>query len=436
MDLFKTLFNKINKEHPFKFSIYLTGYLNYLLENKYKTCTIYHYMDDICDFVRYIHTKGIINLSKVSPTTIKQYLKYRYCMFKRKYKKTYRNPQQYSIIKNNISKFMTYLSMKGIIKSKYFIRIPKEFITKVPSVFHKVVKEYIDLYLTQRGIKPTTLSNYKYWILRFLNFLQHKGIKDISLLKIFDIDEFMYKNVNLHSHRFSYLSRSSINSIKGVLRSFCSFLYMYDYIRKDLSRDIFASKTYRQTSIPKHISCEEILSILKSVDRTTVVGKRDYAILVLLANYGLRPSEVAKLNVNDIDFKTNKIYITNNKSNKDLVLPLTEDVSENIKEYLKDRPDTNRAEIFVNLKRTYKQLNAAEISKIVKYYINRAGLKVPLSSAYLFRHSLAKHLLNKGVDIISIGSILGHSCISSTMQYLKINTEELRDLTDNYANLL
>lgn len=433
MTIFKNLFNKFNEKSN-KISIYLKEYLNYLIENKYKIGSIYHLIDDIQDFIRYIHVKGIKNLSKVSPTTIKQYLKYRSNIFKRKYKRSYKNPYQCSIIKNHIIKCMTYLSMKRIIKSKYLLKTPNDFITKVPSVFHKVIKEYIDLYLIQRGIKQTSLSVHKIWTVRFLNFIYNKGIKKIYSLTIDDIDKFIYKDISFKTNVF--FNRGRNNCIKGALRSFCSFLYMYNYIEKDLSKDIVASKTYRHKTIPKHISYREILSILKAVDTTTIAGKRDYAILVLLANYGLRPFEITKLKLSDIDWTTNKIYIRNRKANKDLILPLIQDVSKAIKKYLKVRLQVNTEEIFVNLNAPHRQLSPAYISAIVSGYIKKIKLNTPIKGAYLFRHSLAKKLLDKGTNIVDIASILGHCCISSTMNYIRISIEQLKEIADNYANLL
>lgn len=333
------------------------------------------------------------------------------------------------MIKSSINQFICYLSQNKVIKLKYRIKSANSSLKNVPYQYRNIVKEYLNYCSQQRGLKQATIRTYKFWILRLVNFLNKKHTKDICSLGIAYIDEFI-------SRYNSGLKRGSINFIQSVLRNFFRFIYMYDYIDRDLSEYLFSSKTYNQRLLPKHVSWNKIETIIKQVNTDTNIGKRDYAILVLLSSYGLRPSEVTKLKLSDIYFKEKKIIFRNRKSGKDLILPLMENVSRAILEYLRIRPEADVEEVFVSAIAPYRRLIAQSISSIIIRYIKKAKLNVPIKGAYLFRHSFAKRLLDKGVSIEDIASLLGHSCITSTMNYIRISTEELREVTDNYANLL
>ena len=192
------------------------------------------------------------------------------------------------MIKSSINQFICYLSQNKVIKLKYRIKSANSSLKNVPYQYRNIVKEYLNYCSQQRGLKQATIRTYKFWILRLVNFLNKKHTKDICSLGIAYIDEFI-------SRYNSGLKRGSVNFIQSVLRNFFRFIYMYDYIDRDLSRDIFSSKTYSQKLIPKHTSPETIANILAQVDSKTDTGKRDYAILILLVRYGLRPSEIVKL---------------------------------------------------------------------------------------------------------------------------------------------
>jgi site-specific recombinase XerD len=405
--------------------------MNYLLEKKYNIWTIYHYVEHIQQFSKYIQKTCIKSLSEVKPILLERYLKYRSNKFRRTYKRAYKDETRYlQLVNSAIKGFMVFLYSHNLIDNKSWSNEPKNIYEDIQCTFRSIVTDYFDFCRQQRGIKEGTTYLYQMWIFRFINFIKNKKIKNIRGLKITDIDEFINRHI-------TGLSRSSIISIHSVLRSFFRFLYMYDYIDRDLSKDIFSSKTYQQRLIPKHTSSKTIANILAQVDTKTDTGKRDYAILVLLVRYGLRPSEVIKLKISDIDFKQNKIYVRNRKSGKDMILPLMPDISKPILSYLRVRPEGSFQEVFISCIAPYRPLGSGSaISGIVARYINRTKINTPTKGAYLMRHSLAKMLLEKGVSITDIASILGHGCISSTMNYLRISIEELRKCTDNYANLL
>jgi len=190
-------------------------------------------------------------------------------------------------------------------------------------------------------------------------------------------------------------------------------------------------------SLPKHISREEIELVLKQVDIHAAIGKRDYAILVLLVSYGLRSKEIANLKIKDVEWKEKKLSFSSRKSGDTLILPLKEEVLQAILSYLKfGRPKKEYAQLFLTSTSPMRPLNSSSVSEIARKYIEKAGLNPASKGAHIFRHSLAKHLLDQGVPLTTISKILGHKSIRSTMIYTRISTEQLREVTDNYANLL
>lgn len=382
-EIFPIVLKKIQK---MKLGKSIIKYQKYLLENGYTKSTIYHYIGDIKRYMNGISSETI----NIHIRTIDNNFRIRKCS------------------KSILKRFYNYMSGRTQNKTKY----------KLP----EIVRKYFDFCLIHCNLKKPTLSTYETFILDFLKYV------DLESVNIFSIDRFIYK----HTDR---MSRGSINVLCAALRSFLRFLYLCGYIKKDLSTAVIHPKIYSKKLIPKHINQDEIKLILDNVDTSTVRGKRDYAILLLLVNYGLRPKEIAYLRLGDIDFNNNKIYIRERKSGDDLILPLTEEIKEAIFCYIKARCN-NRDEIFLMSNAPHRQMSGAKISDMVNQYINRTSIRLDRKGAYIFRHSLAKHLLEQGVDIVSIGSILGHKCISSTMQYLRVNVESLREITDNYANLL
>lgn len=420
----------IKKNQQGILSPHLEGYINYLLEKKYSTAKIYHGLNYIQHFGKYLSVVGMKNLSKVSSVSLKKFLKYYSNKFTSEYRKPFKSEKHILVIKCHIEQFLIYLHQIGVIKFKSSDKNKNHYVNRVPRFICRIVKEYFDFCSQQRGIKKGTIYSHRTWILRFINFINNKKIKNTQLVKITHIDEFMSKYV-------SGLGRGSINSMHSALRSFFRYLYMYDYTDTDLSECIFSSKTYTPRLIPKHISWKQIRNILKQVDTITNNGKKLHAILVLFISYGLRPIEISKLKLSDIDWQKKEIFFRDRKSGNDLVLPLKENVAYAIKQYLKIRPDVTCPEVFLTSNAPHKALIPQRIRCIVVKYLETTGVTLPTKGLYIFRHSLAKKLLDKGVSITDIASILGHRCLSSTMNYLRISMKQLREVSDNsYANLL
>lgn len=165
------------------------------------------------------------------------------------------------------------------------------------------------------------------------------------------------------------------------------------------------------------------------VDRGNPTGKRDYAMLIMTARLGLRVGDVRTLNFSSVDWAKKTISITQQKTGKFLELPLPDDVGWAIIDYLKNgRPKCDNNAIFVSHTTPYDILNPIAGNLVAKY-MRKAGIETPQNRTcgmHTLRHSLATGMLNEGVPLPTISSVLGHADITSTESYLRVDIPGLR----------
>ena len=186
---------------------------------------------------------------------------------------------------------------------------------------------------------------------------------------------------------------------------------------------------YALAGIPKGLSQDQVLRVLASCDRQTKLGRRDYAVLLLLVRLGLRSSEVAQLNLDDVTWKTGTIMI-HGKGGRSCQLPLPSDVGEAIAEYLsKDRPKVPCRRLFLRAHAPYTGFErTAAVGLIAKYALQRAGLQTRSKGAHQFRHTLATNMLQQGASLTDIGEVLRHRLPKTTFIYAKVNFAALRPI--------
>ena len=174
---------------------------------------------------------------------------------------------------------------------------------------------------------------------------------------------------------------------------------------------------------------EQIQSVLDHCDRTTKAGRRDYAILLLLARLGLRGGEVARLELGDFDWDNALVTICG-KGGQRAELPLPAEVGQAIAEYLyRDRPQCSCRSVFIRGRAPLGGLGySTAISNIVERALRKAGVQSARKGAHLFRHSLATHMLAKGASLWEIGEVLRHRSADTTAIYAKVQLEALRPL--------
>jgi site-specific recombinase XerD len=171
-----------------------------------------------------------------------------------------------------------------------------------------------------------------------------------------------------------------------------------------------------------------VQAVLAAIDRSTPMGRRDYAMFLLITTYGLRTSEVAALRLDDIEWRAGRLRVPRPKVKTPIVLPLTKEVGAAIIEYLRrGRPDLPHREVFLRVRSPAGTLKPTAVTEAFQGWTRRAGLPIPYQGPHCLRHSLAVHLLRQGTSIKAIGDLLGHRSAEATCVYLRLNVADLRD---------
>jgi site-specific recombinase XerD len=217
----------------------------------------------------------------------------------------------------------------------------------------------------------------------------------------------------------------------SALRSFFRFLLQRGEIATDLAACVPAVADWRLSTIPKYLGAEEVERLLSSCDRCTGIGRRDHAILLLLARLGLRASEVVVMELDDIDWRAGEIAVRGKGPQHDR-LPLLQEVGEALTTYLRrDRPSVSTRRVFVRVRAPLRGFaGPVAISTIVRRAIQRADLRGLGKgvAAHLLRHSLATGLLRDGASMAEIGEVLRHRTPATTEIYAKVDIRSLRSL--------
>ena len=200
-------------------------------------------------------------------------------------------------------------------------------------------------------------------------------------------------------------------------------------VREELSAAVEMPQTYRLADVPRSITWDEVRRVLEAVDRRTVRGRRDYAILLLLVTYGLRAHEVARLTLDDIDWKRERFQVPERKAGHWTAYPLASVVAEALIDYLKNgRPETTDRRLFFRTLAPRAPISNAAVSASVALYLEKAGVKVHRPGAHTLRHTCVQRLIDAEFPLKTIGDYVGHRSSQSTEIYTKVAIATLREV--------
>ncbi len=273
-----------------------------------------------------------------------------------------------------------------------------------------------------RALANATMLNYVPLIRGFLKDRFSAGPVKLSRLRASDVVGFVQRQVpHLHLKRAKLLTTA--------LRSFLRYARYRGEATLDLAAAVPIVANWSMPSIPRAIGSKQIRQLLASIDRSTAIGCRDYAILLLLARLGLRSSEVAFLELDDIDWGAGQISVRGKRGQR-TALPLPTDVGKAIAEYLQHgRPPSASRRVFLRGKAPIRGfLGQCAVGSIVRHSLQRAGIQAPTMGAHQFRHGLATQMLCGGASLAEIGEVLRHRNPQTTMIYAKVDLKALRKL--------
>jgi site-specific recombinase XerD len=313
-------------------------------------------------------------------------------------------------IRNTIEQMLT-VSMPGYVPGGHHRQPPDPFADQTPGFFAYLREE--------RGLCEATM--YCRFLRGFEAYLNRVGYRTLGVLSPSVLNSFIIESANI--------GHGAMNGLCSALRVFLLYLCQEGIVRRDLSHCIERPRVYRLSNVPRSIDSDEVRRVLEVVDRRSPLGRRDYAILLLMVIYGLRGRDVAGLTLDDVDWKRDRLHVRERKADHFTVYPLSPLVGEAIVEYLKrDRPQTADRHLFFRLHAPHMPLTQCAASSRASYYLRKAGVYVRRAGSHTLRHTCVQRLVDAGFPLKTIGDYVGHRSTSSPEIYTKVAVETLRNV--------
>lgn len=296
----------------------------------------------------------------------------------------------------------------------------------VEYIFSGVAGETALMYLgyckEELALAEKTIENKRLYLYNFCNYLNIKGL---------GFDDLTTKHTEDFFSSMNYTLASRHNAARN-LSLFLKYAYDKGKSVKDTSVFILPDGYRKDSKLPTTYEEDEIKALVSSVERASAIGKRDYLILLLAAEYGWRAKDITKFSFHDIDWDDNVIHFNQHKTDVPVVFPLLSTVGNAIIDYLKyARPETDVPEIIVSMENANKgkPLSSPTIHSVVTKYMKRAGIKNwqnKKHGPHAMRHSLATNLLKKNVAMPIISTVMGHQRTETTSIYLSVDYDKLK----------
>jgi len=261
-----------------------------------------------------------------------------------------------------------------------------------------------------------TLEKHQRILSYFISHLSLKSVTHVSEIGDEEVLSFIASVQNCKDHHLY------------TTRMFCRFLYGQKYIGRNVEYVIGRNNYPKGEKLPSVYDADEIKRIEDAVGQSSAVGKRDYAMLLLATRLGLRSSDIAGLTFGNLDWNRNIICLTQSKTKKVIELPLLTDVGEAVINYLKyGRPVSGLKQVFLTACAPYRTVNRLIINGAVSRIIRKSGVDITSRrfGPHAMRHTLASRLLRNGTSLPVISETLGHSDTQVTMNYLRIDINNL-----------
>jgi integrase/recombinase XerD len=294
--------------------------------------------------------------------------------------------------------------------------------TRASARLTPLLAAYCDYRRSHCGIAERTLRR-DIWTARVFLALLPGGRKSISKIRVADIDRFV-------SHLSARVSRQTVARRCVSLRAFLRFLHTTKRLRRDLASCVVSPRIRWAEQPPRALPWADVRRILGAIRQKEPPGKRDFALLLLMATYGLGAAEVLSLDLEDVDWKSGILHVRRPKTKAEIELPLLPPVAKALASYLQaERPSPVQSRrIFLNTTIPYTPLSCGVFRDRIRHHARQAGIDVPLLGAHVFRHSHATRQIDAGANPKVVSDILGHRCPSSTSVYVRVALRRLREV--------
>jgi integrase/recombinase XerD len=298
--------------------------------------------------------------------------------------------------------------------------VPRWLPTPAPARLSPLLTAFAEYRRTHGGVADGTLERDLEAATTFLALVRAAGRSPRSAT-VADLDRFV-------SHLMAFLCTRSVVRRCSSLRTFLRFLRVTGRSRADLAPCVVAPRFCVSAQPPRALPWRDVRRILRSIPQAVPPGKRDFAMLLIMATYGLGAAEVLGLHLDAVDWKTQVVHVRRPKTGAVVELPLLPPVARALAAYLRaERPRDNRLRsVFLSTRMPYTPLTGGGIRHRIRDHARRAGITVPIIGAHAFRHSHATRQIESGINPKVVGDILGHRRPSSTSVYVRVALRRLR----------
>jgi integrase/recombinase XerD len=294
---------------------------------------------------------------------------------------------------------------------------------KPTTPYDQMMVEFTDFMQKERGLAPATIELRCFTVRAFLDRLCC-GERSLSTITVADVDSVLVQKVNEEHY-----ARVTVQTCASSLRSFFRYAEMRGWCAAGIATSIMAPRAFQHESLPAGPTWEDVQKILNATGGDRPASIRDHAILTLLAVYGVRAGEVARLQLNDIEWQRDTIVFTRSKLLGSHSFPLCQSVGEVIIRYLKEvRPQSSSRELFLTMRAPFRPLTSGALCQLVARQLKPMGLPIKHHGPHSLRHACATRLINEGLSLKEVGDHLGHRCPETTRIYAKVDLVRLREV--------
>jgi integrase/recombinase XerD len=389
--------------------VHLSPFATALMEDGYAEATMHSKLWLVADFGQWLGRSGL------AVATLDERLAETFFADKRRKRRVHRGDRE------TIRQFMNHLRERSV--------LPGVIPTRDDSPISNILNRYEKHLRSERGLAPATIINYLPFARKFLVGRFGEGPFPVRDVRSSDISAFILRHAGSMSCRRAQLMTTAF-------RSFFRFLFQNGELQTDLAASVPAVADWRLSTVPKYLKPDEVDRVLGSCDRQTSTGRRDYAILLLLARLGLRAGEIVAFQLDDIDWRAGEILVRGKGLLHDR-MPLPVDVGKALTSYLRlDRPACKTRQVFVCVKAPRSGFaGPSTVTTVVRRAIDRAGLHPAFKGAHVMRHSLATTMLRSGASMGEIGEVLRHRIPNTTEIYAKLDFDGLRSLAHPWPGI-
>lgn len=287
--------------------------------------------------------------------------------------------------------------------------------------YDAVLSEYVSFLRVHRGFAELTIDHHRRWASAFLVALgQQRPQLALDQLSVGAVESVVVKMASTLGRRSRQIMTTSIEALMRHLRG-------TGQIARECVPFLSRTKTYALSSLPSVIAWNEVERAITGIDRSDLLGRRNHAMVLLIATYGLRAAEVVGLRLDDIDWRRGVLHVRQSKTRRTLELPLVAPVRESLVAYLRDgRGSTTERHVFLKVHAPRGRISRGILYGVIRKVLTKAGIEAAHLGPHALRHARASALLRSGQSLKTIGDLLGHRVPEATLVYCKVAVEDLR----------